>query len=75
MVATGIDWAESTHATAQTIWNLLPQSHLIDDSYYQGFAADLGPASRASVGEVPERSIGVERQPPTVRRTPQQWVG
>ena len=30
-----IEWAESTHAAAQTVWKLLPQNHVLDDNYYE----------------------------------------
>jgi hypothetical protein len=29
-----VEWAESTHASAQTVWNLLPRNHVLDDGYY-----------------------------------------
>lgn len=29
------EWAESTHAAAQTVWDLLPPNHVLDDGYYQ----------------------------------------
>ena len=29
------DWAVETHAAAQTVWNLLPANHVIDDAYSQ----------------------------------------
>ena len=32
---TFIQWAEATHSAAQTIWNLLPPSRVLDDDYYQ----------------------------------------
>jgi hypothetical protein len=32
---TFVNWAEPTHVAAQTVWNLLPQSHMLDDKYYQ----------------------------------------
>jgi S1/P1 Nuclease len=30
-----VDWATSTHAAAQVVWNALPQDHVLDDNYYQ----------------------------------------
>jgi hypothetical protein len=30
-----VDWAEGTHKAAQTVWNLLPANHVLDDAYYQ----------------------------------------
>ena len=32
---TPADWAVETHAAAQTVWNLLPANHVIDDAYFQ----------------------------------------
>ena len=29
------DWAVETHAAAQTVWNLLPANHVVDDAYFQ----------------------------------------
>jgi len=29
------DWAEGTHKSAQTAWNLLPTNRVLDDAYYQ----------------------------------------
>jgi hypothetical protein len=31
---TPADWAVETHAAAQTVWNLLPANHVIDDAYF-----------------------------------------
>ena len=28
-------WAVETHGAAQTVWNLLPANHVLDDDYYQ----------------------------------------
>jgi len=32
---TPVDWAVETHRAAQTVWNLLPANHVLDDAYYQ----------------------------------------
>ena len=32
---TPADWAMETHAAAQTVWNLLPSDHVLDDDYFQ----------------------------------------
>ena len=32
---TFVEWAESTHKAAQTVWNLLPLNRVLDDGYYQ----------------------------------------
>lgn len=32
---TPVDWALETHAAAQTVWNLLPADHVINDDYFQ----------------------------------------
>ena len=38
---TFVEWAESTHKAAQTVWNLLPQNHVLDDGYYQAVLPTL----------------------------------
>jgi S1/P1 Nuclease len=30
-----IEWAEATHSAAQTVWNRLPASRVLDDAYYE----------------------------------------
>jgi len=30
-----VDWAVETHKAAQTVWNLLPDNRLLEDTYYQ----------------------------------------